>query len=87
MFEELAQSEVNCLILIQTLASSEDISSDILAFLSCQMHHANTKQQYLHNSFDFVLFPLNCHSILSKSCQELGIAPTISNSSPTLFHK
>ena len=53
MFEELAQSDANCLILIQTSTASEDLSSNTLAFLSCQIPHASAKQQLLHSNFDF----------------------------------
>ncbi|KAM7503687.1 hypothetical protein LguiB_002591 [Lonicera macranthoides] len=84
--EELAQIEDNNLILCQTTASSLDLSSNTLEFLSCQILHDIAKQQHLHSRLAFFLTPMNCHSIPIKSCHELGKAPIIPSSSPTLFH-
>ncbi|KAM7461567.1 hypothetical protein LguiA_029688 [Lonicera macranthoides] len=84
--EEQAHGDASCLILLQISAATENLSSNILAFLSCHMHHGKAKQLHLHDNFIFFLFPLKCHSIPRKSCHEQGIAPITSNSSPTLFH-
>ncbi|KAM7476988.1 hypothetical protein LguiB_024231 [Lonicera macranthoides] len=52
----MAQNDANCLILNHTSPASQDLSSNILAFLFCQIPQANAKYQHLRNNFDFFLF-------------------------------